>query len=103
MVWQFSYPSGAPYREGDRLAEVLVQIRRNSDGKIVEMRDQLYWPAGDDEPSTYNWEDGNYACDGNRASFFGDTSSLDEHVCSHGKYSVNLINPVCGTVVYEEF
>lgn len=103
MVWQFSYPSGAPYRDGDRLAEVLVRIRRNSDGKIVEMRDQLYWEAGDDEPSFGNWEDGNYSCDCNRSIFFGDRTMNDDHVCSRGKYSVNLINPVCGTVVYKEF
>lgn len=100
MVWRFSYPAGALYREGDRLAEVLVRIRRNSDGKIVEMHDQLYWEAGDDEPSFSSWENGNYSCDCNRSEFFGDRI---DHVCSEGKYSVNLINPVCGTVVYKEF
>ena len=103
MVWQFSYVSGPPSRDDDRQAEVLVQIRRNSDGKIVEMRDQLYWPEDDDMPSWSNWEYGNYLCDCNRAMFFGDSTIGDDHVCSRGKYSVNLINPVCGTVVYEEF
>lgn len=101
--WKHTTPVGPPYEDGDRLAEVLVHIRRNSDGKMFWFHDQLYWPAGDDAPSTYNWEDGNYSCDGNRASFFGDRSSLDEHVCSEGKYSVNLENPVTGKIFYREF
>lgn len=101
--FKYTEPTGLPYKEGDRLAEVVVHMRRNSDGKLHSFRDQLYWAPGDDAPSTYNWEDGNYSCDGNRASFFGDRGLNDDHVCSEGKYSVNLENPVTGKIFYREF
>ena len=47
-----------------------VMLRKNATGeqKLVEIADDWY----QDGLSEYMWEDGNYACDCNRAAFFGD-------------------------------
>lgn len=67
-----------------------VEIRKNETGEIRLMRD-LDW-HGD-----FIWSEGNYSCDCNRSSFFG-----DDEDCSEGKYSVR-ITADSGEELYSEF
>lgn len=67
-----------------------VEIRKNETGEIRLMRD-LDW-RGD-----FIWSEGNYSCDCNRSSFFGD----DEN-CSLDRYSVR-ITADSGEELYSEF
>ena len=55
--------------------------------------------------ANFIWEEGNYACDCNRALFFARASGKPEPdiTCSHDRYRVEKIVKVStGEVVYEE-
>lgn len=94
---------------GDRLIEVLAIIRDNSNDDIRECLIEL--PTyidfdGSISPDVFNWEDDNYSCDCNRELFFkraGDDDDPELTNCSNGRYSVNLINPLDSSIIYQEF
>lgn len=55
---------------------LLCTLRRKSDGKVVEYRDE--WTLDNLDGVVYQWTDGNYGCDCNRTLFFARASGEDE-------------------------
>lgn len=82
-----------------RWIEITVQIKNNQTKKVVCLNNKIKWQEKEDEPFIWIWEEGNFACDCNRALFSGD----GDIECSDGKYSVNLINPKNNKIIYQEF
>jgi len=87
---------------------VTARVRKNDTGEMREYQSETIIDDGEAHPSTYIWEDGNYSCDCNRRLFFGYAAGeggMDEidHPCGEGAFSVQLVNPVTGTVFYDEF
>lgn len=85
-----------------------VQIRRNATGEVRTQREwQTYDPAEEgDTPSDYIWSEGNYGCDCNRHLFFHRAAGVEPEEdcpCGDEEYSLNVINPKDGSVMYEEF
>lgn len=97
-----------PLRKGEHWVCVTARIRENTTGEVREYHDAHAIIAdGEEHPSTYIWEDGNYACDCNRGLFFqyaaGVAPDDADSDCGDGRFSVQLINPQTGTVYYDEF
>lgn len=87
---------------------VVACIRSNKTGEVRRYLTQDVLMDGEDAPSAFIWERGNYSCDCNRALFFGRAAGLkDEEMsdcrCGDGGYSLNLENPATGKVYYREF
>lgn len=89
----------------------VVRIRRNSDGHIASYNDSIpkeYAPNKED--GFFIWEEGNYACDCNRYSFFcravGNDEAKDddavEHLCGHTRYAVLDITFEDGLIFYPD-
>ena len=87
--------------------EYQVRIRQNATGIVHVMHHLGCIRDGDENPSSYIWEDGNYACDCNRSLFFERAGEVQKEwdipPCGDGAYSVELVNPVDGKVFYSEF
>ena len=79
--------------------KIIARIKNNKTGQIKEYETIEIWNEYTNKPYTYNWEEGNYSCDCNRALMF-DGSNIP---CSTGKFSVNLVNPKTNEVFYKEF
>jgi len=74
-----------------------IHIRKNSDGEVRSFIDPFDWD-GD-----FIWSDGNFACDCNRALFFGRANGGegDECECGDTAYSVRITAPD-GTELYAD-
>jgi hypothetical protein len=86
----------------------IAEIRNNETGEIREFETDEILVIGEKYPSTFIWENGNYACDCNRHLFFKrakneETEEDWDFECSHGKYSVNLKTKKDGNVYYREY
>ncbi|BAV39188.1 hypothetical protein BPT24_065 [Tenacibaculum phage pT24] len=84
--------------------ESTVIITRVFDGKTKTIEHDMSCFLNDGGVSTYQWSDGNYACDCNRSIFFGEDVPEDimEIECTDGKYKVELINPNNNKSFYKE-
>ena len=96
-----------PYAEGRWIA-IIQRIRDNRTGEIRESRTQSFMDDGDVNPSTWNWTEGNHACNCNRSIQFYSAKGItlgddEEDECGVGNYSIQLVNPVNGRVFYDEF
>lgn len=75
-----------------------VFVRQESDGAVRVLQDGEKWTS----TSEYMWSEGNYACDCNRASFFGHDVDFDSPVsCGECKFSVK-IEDASGRVLYQD-
>lgn len=81
--------------------DVIVQIRNNSTGVIIEFNSDGCYDEDTCAPSTYIWEDGNFSCDCSRRDMF-DENNTDE-TRGEGEYSVNVLHPDTRYAVYREF
>lgn len=81
--------------------KVLVQIRENATGEIVEFNDDNIFDTENNKVNIYIWEEGNYSCDCNRRLMFDENT--DNETCGEGEYSVNILHPITRNVVYREF
>ena len=84
----------------------VAEIRNHATGVVREYQDNSIMEDGAPEPSSFIWEDGNYACDCNRKLFFARAAGEDEdweRECSDGLYSVRVRNKKSGRVFYSEF
>lgn len=72
-------------------------IQRVSDGKLFEVPLEFEWNKGDDATDQFWWEDGNFACDCNRAGLIND----EDESCGDSRYRVRITLPD-GTVPYDE-
>lgn len=86
---------------------VIAHIRKNSTGEVRQYETQEIMDEGQDKPNNFNWAENNYSCDCNREIFFeraiGKEIEDRDNDCGHGKFSVNLQNPVTGDFYYTEF
>lgn len=91
--------------DGSVWVRIIAMIRNNISGQIIEHEAIGILDDNEDMPSSYIWEDGNYACDCNRELFFerAKGNELDDTTCGENRYSVRLINPVDGRIFYDEF
>ncbi len=91
--------------ENSRWVCVDAHIRCDKTGEIAI--DKSYLAIGNDEdaPDPWIWEEGNYACNCNRPSFFGHAGGAydGDGECANEEFSVNLVNPKTGEVFYREF
>jgi hypothetical protein len=81
---------------------VQVEIKHVASGKMVTDFQEF----DDDMLAIYQFEDGNYSCDCNRAIFFARAMGLPEDYnvpCGDGGYLVRLIDCANGDVIYGEF
>lgn len=85
----------------ERKGDCTVIVRRNSDGAISQSRWQ-FWDWSSEWPE-YIWEEGNYACDCNRAIFFasGRGEPQPDRACGMNDYAVRVIGPD-GVTLYED-
>jgi hypothetical protein len=94
--------------------KIVAIIRKNDTGEIRESEHDAIMDG--EQPHIFIWDEGNYSCDCNRQIFFSSGDEEDETVmeakelldekrtcCGDGAYSVNLKNPVTGTIFYKEF
>lgn len=67
-----------------------ITIQHNPTKKII----QFPYEYGNGEDSVFIWEEGNYACDCNRALFFYRAQNLSEKEidCGTGKFSIKIEN-----------
>ena len=79
--------------------KIIVKIRKNRTGEIRDYETEgLLDCEYESKLSTFIWSDGNFSCDCNRSNFFG-----EDEDCSDGKYSINIVNPKNGEIVYQEY
>lgn len=84
--------------------DVTISIKKNATGEVRSYPSTLNADECGDH-TMWIWEEGNYACDCNRALFFARASEEDEdweHPCTDGEYSVNIVAS-SGENVYSEF
>lgn len=55
---------------------IICLLKRISDGKVAEYRDEHEWE--DPEDAVYQWTEGNYGCDCNRQLFFARAAGEEE-------------------------
>lgn len=83
------------------MAKVYIEIRRNSDGEVRMYTDKTEFLENGYE---FNWHEGNYSCDCNRAAFFAKAGGEEDpdSECGDGSYSVR-VTQLDGTLVYQDF
>jgi hypothetical protein len=77
---------------------LVVEIRRNSDGKTVIANKR--WSF-----SEFMWSEGNYSCDCNRGIMFDEAIGSKEsepYECGQEKFSVRLTHSKTKKVFYDE-
>jgi hypothetical protein len=92
-------------RDPGRWVAVIVEIRENATGNVRIYHDNAWLEDRDHEPSTFIWDDGNYACDCNRATFFAEAVGEPDpdRECGDGAFAVRLRNKVNNRIFYDEF
>lgn len=95
---------------GGRWVAVVERVRDNASGEVREHLSELPLYDGSAHPQTFNWANGNFACDCNRGLVFLwaagiDTDDLpdDEPPCGDSRYAAQLVNPVDGAVFFSDF
>lgn len=78
-----------------------VKITRVSDGAVAVFSED--WMKNWSEGEEYNWSDGNWSCDCNRADFFHRARKEEEieTECGNKSYTVR-IEDESGIVLYED-
>ncbi len=75
----------------------IATIQRVADGQLFEVPMPYEWDKGDGYTDQFWWEDGNFACDCNRAGLVKDT----DESCGDVRYRVRITLPD-GLVPYDE-
>lgn len=72
-----------------------VKIIKNETGEARFYQDDYFDGGG-----VYQWVDGNYSCDCNRAILFGQAHGcVEDHECGDGAYSVPYAELPDGTII----
>ena len=89
---------GVGMHNNAHLVKVVAHIRKNSTGEIRRCETEEVLEHNADKPTVFNWKENNYSCDCNRELFFERAvgKEIDDDTCSHGRFSVNLENPITG-------
>ena len=92
---------------GEIWVAVDVHIKCVATGEIRVYRSHEQLCTENGYPDVFNWMDGNYSCDCNRALFFAQcvegTDPSDDMPCTNHKFKVRLINPATGWCYCSEF
>jgi hypothetical protein len=94
-----------PLRSGHWTNEI-VRLRDNATQEVREFVQNTIIEPGEEHPSEFIWEEGNYSCACNRRLFFaraGNEDDPEEHPCGDGPYAVQLLHPETREVFYDEF
>lgn len=75
----------------------VATIKRVSDGVCVDVPYEYEWYKEDQHSDQFWWEEGNFACDCNRAMQYGD----EDESCGNNRFQVK-ITLSDGTVPYDE-
>lgn len=92
--------------KGSKWVRIIAHIRNNATGEVRQYQNEAILEDDADMIDPYIWEEGNFACDCNRESFFCQAASVDEPEepkCSDDRFAVNLENPATGEIFYREF
>lgn len=102
--WSYSYSFTGAYGQIRNAYDAIAHIRCNKTGEIVKHSTQIFMNS-DGTPNVFNWEENNFSCDCNRGQFFYEEKGINgyEESCGEELYSVNLSNPVDGSIFYREF
>ena len=91
----------------DKEVKVIALIRKNATGEIREYKTECWlFDDSSGEIDAYNWSEGGFSCDCNRALFFQRTKGEKEDwkaPCGDELYSVNLKDPKTGEIFYREY
>lgn len=95
----------APPHDQNIWVEILVHIRHNPTGEIVEYIDHAIWDDEEEGAHVWIWDEGNFGSDGNRHLFFerakGNWPDADDDLPSgYGMYSVRLFNAKNKQLIY---
>ena len=97
----------SPVEKDNIWVRVDAHIREIESGDVRVLHSEGIWDDENDQLFVFNYEEGNYSCDCNRKIFWGRAIEHEyedeETPCGDGKYSINLVNPQTGEVVYREF
>jgi hypothetical protein len=80
-----------------------VTLRDTTTGEVRVWTSDIEW--GDVEHPAFIWEEGNFACDCNRAQFFARAIGAPEPTCppcGDWRYVIDQITDANGVVVYTE-
>ena len=89
-------------RDKDIWVQINVHIKNMDTQEVRIFETDGIWYDG--HFGLYIWEEGNFSCDCNRASFFaraGNDEYDDE--CGESRFSINIENPKTGKIFYKEF
>ena len=78
--------------------DVILQIKRNADGELNEQLTDVCYSPEEGGPSLFYWSEGNFSCDCNRETPFGE----DTEDCTYGRYSLRLLHPETREVYYQD-
>jgi len=99
-TWQRVDVPSHPLKDAQWVS-VIAEIRLNKTGEVRQYQKKEILSKGEAQPSAFNWVKHNNSCDCNRELFFGYAAGLsyaemraDDRECSHGQYSVRLLNSV---------
>lgn len=106
---QWFHVTKTPPHDQDYWVMIHVHVIRNRDGVARVYKDDSGMLDDDKESlSTYIWSDGNFGCDCNRYLFFQRAADEDEDDdapdghCGEDKYTIYIVNPATGDIVYDE-
>jgi hypothetical protein len=83
----------------NKYIECILQIKENETGIIHEKTHMCLIDDETGRPHIFIWEEGNFACDCNRGTFF-DSREIE---CSDGLFSINLLDTDKTIYYYQEF
>ena len=92
-----------PPLHNSKWVKIRVEIVKNETGEAVSYMDETLYNGL--ESLLWVWTDGNFSCDCNRRIFFQREKGEkydDDSECTDGEYSIRIINPKNGEVLYDE-
>lgn len=76
-----------------------LEIQSVDTKQIKEFGTESYWNDSKSIPDIFFWREGNFGCDCNRGTWFGDTNVS----CGSNKYLIRITNIKDGNILYSEF
>lgn len=82
---------------------ITIEIQNTVTGEVIVETDEYEYP--NTYQAVWQWTEGNYGCDCNRALFFARARGLDDpnHSCGDGiAYRIRIRDPM-GVLLHDEF
>lgn len=108
MKWLFDNTKNPLIIAGETYNYVKINVHiKNTLTNIIRIYNtEMHLSKNEEFPDTFIWEDGNFACDCNRHSFFECAAGIEPNesiICSDYIYQVNIENPATHEIFYREF